>query len=97
MRAVLDPSLSVLRFLTKNELQVVRIVFCIGSYWMFLLSWLQTWIVPMTLFGYTSPFLALMNLIILVWRLRPSDAVILFFSVVGTVINYVVLHEFANP
>ncbi len=51
----------------------------------------------MNLFGYSSPFFAVANLIILLWRLRPIDAVITFFSWVGVGINYIVLHELANP
>jgi len=51
----------------------------------------------MELFGYSSPFFAVANLIILVWRLRPIDAVITFFSCMGFGLNYIVLREMANP
>ncbi len=58
---------------------------------------MQAWTIPMELFGYSSPFFAVANLIILVWRLRPIDAVITFFSWMGFGLNYIVLSEMANP
>ncbi len=98
MRVLVDKMvLPVLKVIFKNEFQIVRGLFCIGTYWPLLLCVLQTWTVPMYLFGVTSPFFAIANLIILVWRMRLTDAVITFFSWIGFGLNYVLLSEMANP
>ena len=46
--------------------------------------------------GFTSPILAIINLVISIRHRQGADVLIFFLSIIGVLVNAVVLNEFAH-